>query len=68
MDSEMRNLVSIGGQVAIEHPGFRKVAEEASCNYEENQCAIDMARAVGQWVVRIYRSPVFRRTKHHIRL
>jgi multimeric flavodoxin WrbA len=68
MDSEMRNLVSIGGEVAIEHPGFRRVAEEANQNYEENDCAADMARAVGRWVVHIYRSAVFQRTKLHIRL
>jgi multimeric flavodoxin WrbA len=68
IDSEMRNLVSIGGKIAIEHPGFRKVAEEANQDYEENDCALEMARAVGKWVVRTFRSAVFQRTKHHIRL
>lgn len=68
IDSEMRNLVSIGGEVAIDHPGFRQVAEAADQNYEENQCAIDMARAVGRWVVHTFNSPVFQRTKRNIHL
>ncbi|MDH7499888.1 MAG: flavodoxin family protein [candidate division NC10 bacterium] len=68
IDSEMRNLVSMGGEIAIEHPGFRKVAEEADQNYEENECAIEMARAVGKWVVKTYQSAAFQRIKHHIRL
>ena len=67
MDSEYRNLVSIGGKVATEHPGFREVAAYANADYEENEVAMDMARAVGKWVVHIYRSPVFQKTKHHIR-
>ncbi len=64
----MRNLVSIGVKVAIEHPGFRPVAELADANYEENECAIAMARAVGQWVVHMYQSPVFQKTKYHTKL
>jgi multimeric flavodoxin WrbA len=67
LDSEYRNLVSIGGKVAIDHPGYRELAEYANADYEENEAAIAMARSVGQWVVHIYNSPVFQKTKYYIR-
>lgn len=67
MDPEYKNLVSVGGKVATKHPGFRRVAEMVEGSYEDNQAAISMARAVGQWVYQVYQSPVFQRTKHHIR-
>lgn len=36
-------------------------------SYEDNECAIEMARSVGKWVYRAYQSPIFQKIKRHIK-
>lgn len=36
--------------------------------YEDNECAQEMARAVGKWVYHAYQSPIYQKIKHHIKL
>ncbi len=37
-------------------------------DWEDNECAIEMARAVGKWIYKAYHSPIFQKIKHHIKL
>jgi multimeric flavodoxin WrbA len=59
LDAEMKNICMVNGKFAIDHPGFKSLLDRPMPGYEENQAAIEMARAVGKAVVNAAKSEVF---------
>ena len=36
--------------------------------YEDNECAVDLARGVGKYVFQSFHSPIFQKIKHYVKL
>jgi multimeric flavodoxin WrbA len=46
----------------------QKLFEQDQSRYQDNQCAIDMARSVGKYVAQTFQSDIFQSIKHYIKL
>jgi len=68
LDPEIKNIYSIDGKFSVPNEKIKAFFDRDFPSYEENECAIDMARAVGKWVYRACKSEVFQRIKYRTKL
>lgn len=68
LDPEMKNIYSIKGKFSVPNKEIKAFFDRDFPSYEENECAIDMARSVGKWVYRACNSEVFQRIKYRTKL
>ncbi len=68
LDPEIKNIYSINGKFCVPNKEIKAFFDRDFPSYEENECAIDMARSVGKWVYMAYNSEVFQRIKYRTKL
>jgi len=68
LDPEIKNIYSIDGKFAVPNEKIKAFFDRDFPNYEENECAIDMARSVGKWVYKACKSEVFKRIRYRTKL
>ena len=68
LDPEIKNIYSIDGKFCVPNENIKAFFDRDFPSYEENECAIDMARSVGKWVYTACKSEVFQRIRYRTKL
>jgi len=63
MDPVIRDMYKVSSDKKI-----KDMFNDSIPGYEHNDCAQDLARNVGKWVCQVYRSEIFQKIKHLIKL
>jgi multimeric flavodoxin WrbA len=67
LEPEIKNLYSVDGKFCVENPKIKALFDQDFPSYEENECAISMARSVGSYIYKVCNSEVFQRIKYTIK-
>jgi len=67
LEPEIKNLYSVDGEFCVENPKIKALFDRDFPVYEENECAINMARSVGIYVNKVCNSEVFQKIRYTIK-
>jgi multimeric flavodoxin WrbA len=67
LEPEIKNLYSVDGTFCVENPKIKSLFDRDFEEYEENECAVNMARSVGIYINKVCNSEIFQKIRYTIK-